>query len=87
MAILSCLKVHKITSLQNNKTGRSILLLGRDSHKSAFDSLSLSSNPCDAVVIPCTIVHEFGVSVGIDVESIKESISRYGEQVILYLLL
>mmetsp|Transcript_21668 Transcript_21668/g.31085 ORF Transcript_21668/g.31085 Transcript_21668/m.31085 type:complete len:413 (-) Transcript_21668:246-1484(-) len=81
MAILSCLKVHKITCLRKNKSGKSILLLGRDSHKSAFDSLSLSSTPCDAVVIPCTILDEFGVSLGIDVDALHESILKYGDQI------
>lgn len=66
------------TSL-NAPPGRSIMLLGRDSHKASFDGLRLAD--CDGALLPCVQDCEFGVPLGVDIESISEALETYGSQV------
>jgi arginine/lysine/ornithine decarboxylase len=62
-----------------NPADQPVFLLGRDSHKAAFDGLNLAM--CDAVMLPCVVSQAFGVSLGIRLESVQEAINRYGSKV------
>jgi arginine/lysine/ornithine decarboxylase len=58
---------------------RPILILGRDSHKSAFDAIGISN--CDAVLLPCAIDSCFGVPLGSTYEYIERSLQEYNNVV------
>ena len=59
---------------------RSVMILGRDSHKASFDGLRLSD--CDGALLPCVQDQEFGIPLGVDFDSISEALDTYGSQVI-----
>ena len=63
----------------NASSDRSIMILGRDSHKASFDGLRLAD--CDGALLPCVQDNEFGVPLGVDIESISEALETYGSQV------
>lgn len=62
----------------------SLLLLGRDSHKSAFDALSLSPDGCDGVLLPCELDSSFQVSLGVTIHTIQKAIDIYGTRVSIF---
>lgn len=62
-----------------NTVKRSVMLLGRDSHKASFDGLRLAD--CDGALLPCIHDEEFGVPLGVDMESIIEALETYGDSV------
>lgn len=77
IALLSCIRLHQ----QHHSTAqRSIVLLPRDAHKSAFDALTVSQN-CDAVLLPCTAEPDFGVTLGFTLDTVQRAIDLYGDQV------
>jgi arginine/lysine/ornithine decarboxylase len=53
--------------------------VGRDSHKSVFDAISLAG--CDAVLLPCHFADDFGISLSVVKERIYEAINIYGKNV------
>ena len=61
------------------KDERSIMILGRDSHKASFDGLRLAN--CDGALLPCIQDEEFGIPLGVDFDSITEALDTYGHQV------
>lgn len=63
---------------------RSIMILGRDSHKASFDGLRLGD--CDAALLPCINDIEFGVPLGVDFDSISHALEKYGSEVMYALL-
>jgi arginine/lysine/ornithine decarboxylase len=72
--------VHSISGTSMNApSDRSIMILGRDSHKASFDGLRLAD--CDGALLPCVQDSEFGVPLGVDFESISEALETYGSQV------
>ena len=62
---------------------RSIMILGRDSHKASFDGLRLAD--CDGALLPCVQDQEFGIPLGANLDSIREALDSYGSQVVLFL--
>jgi lysine decarboxylase len=64
---------------RDDSKSRSVFIVGRDSHKSVFDALVLAD--CDAALLPCQISNEWGISLGVDTESITHVLSLYGERV------
>ena len=56
-----------------------MFILGRDSHKSAFDALSLAE--CDSILLPCYIDSNFYIPLGISYDSIHEALTVYGSRV------
>ena len=60
----------------NKYNTRSVLLLGRDSHKSAFDALQLAD--IDAAILPVQTDPEFGVPLGVGVvgEELWQTLDR-----------
>lgn len=65
-----------------NQAKTPVMLLGRDSHKAAFDALYLAM--CDAVMLPCDVSESFGVSVGFRLQSVLDAINTYGSKVSLH---
>ena len=55
------------------------MILGRDSHKASFDGLRLAD--CDAALLPCINDQEFGVPLGVDLNSISDALENYGSEV------
>jgi arginine/lysine/ornithine decarboxylase len=88
-AILACVRIHRVIAshkqseqVQVTKFGqgnKSILLMGRDSHKSAFDAISLAD--CEAALLPCIVENEFGISLGVQTGAIEEALKTYGSDV------
>ena len=75
-AILAVVKLHR----RRNIATKSTLILGRDSHKSAYDGLSIAD--CDAVVLPCIIETEFNIPIGSFVyENIEIALQIHKENV------
>jgi arginine/lysine/ornithine decarboxylase len=58
---------------------RSVMLLGRDSHKASFDGLRLAD--CDGALLPCLHDDNFGIPLGVDLTYISEALDTYGSQV------
>ena len=58
---------------------RSIMILGRDSHKASFDGLRLAD--CDGALLPCVYDEDFGVPLGVDFDTISKALDLYGSQV------
>ena len=58
---------------------RSVMILGRDSHKASFDGLRLAD--CDGALLPCVYDEEFGIPLGVDFDSISKALDLYGSQV------
>lgn len=79
-AILMCVKLHQMKPSRLSKKSKSILLLGRDSHKSAFDGIGLSHN-CDGVILPTMMDDDFHISFSIQRDSVVNAISQYGDKV------
>lgn len=65
-------------------SSESILILGRDSHKSAFDAIQLSG--CTAALLPCPVEPQFGVTLGTTLASVKSALDTYGDKVSLHQL-
>jgi len=63
---------------------RSVMLLGRDSHKASFDGLRLAD--CDGALLPCLHDDNFGIPLGVDLTYISEALDTYGSQVCGFLL-
>jgi arginine/lysine/ornithine decarboxylase len=59
---------------------RSVMLMGRDSHKASFDGLRLAD--CDGALLPCVYDEEFGIPLGIDFDSVSAALDTYGSQVL-----
>ena len=84
-AILATVQLHQrrqlsetdVTATDHSK--RSIMILGRDSHKASFDGLRLAD--CDGALLPCINDQEFGVPLGVDFDSISDALDKYGSQV------
>jgi len=79
-AILTCFRIYqRINSSNidnnNNNNNKIVFLLGRDSHKSAFDALSLAG--VDGILLPCNYDEKFQIPLGISIKSIKEAIKLY----------
>lgn len=62
----------------------SILILGRDSHKSAFDAIQLAG--CTAALLPCPVDPKFGIALGTTLESIKYALDTHGNKVLSHLM-
>lgn len=58
---------------------RPILVIGRDSHKSVYDAISLSG--CEALLLPCSVDAAFGVALGVTYKSIQTALESYPGQV------
>ena len=58
---------------------RSVMILGRDSHKASFDGLRLAD--CDGALLPCVYDEDFGVPLGVDLDTISNALDLYGSQV------
>jgi hypothetical protein len=91
-AILACVRIHQqkqeriylsastvTPRASRSTTRRSILLLGRDSHKSAFDAISVAD--CDAALLPCDTDSEFEISLGVHISAVRKALDQYGDQV------
>lgn len=89
-AILATVQLHQrhqLSEVENAATEskteivqkRSIMILGRDSHKASFDGLRLAD--CDAALLPCINDVEFGVPLGVDFDSISHALEKYGSEV------
>ena len=78
-----CSQENAEKEVDSKSTATSIFLLGRDSHKSAFDALALSEG-CDAVLLPCVTENSFQVSLGVTVDSIQAAINCYGDRVSVF---
>ena len=72
-------KSNSKSNINNIAPKRPILILGRDSHKSAFDAIGISN--CDAVLLPCAIDSCFGVPLGSTYEYIERSLQEYNNVV------
>lgn len=72
-AILACFRIHQRYS--SNKDTKRVFLLGRDSHKSAFDALSLAG--VDGVLLPCNYDEKFQIPLGVSIDSITEAIKLH----------
>ena len=94
-AILATVQLHQrhqLSEVENAATDskteivqkRSIMILGRDSHKASFDGLRLAD--CDAALLPCINDVEFGVPLGVDFDSISHALEKYGSEVMPALL-
>ena len=90
-AILACVRIHQqqqqwTNDKSNNKNDdqRSVLILGRDSHKSAFDALVLAD--CDAALLPCYCDPKFGIPYGVEYESIQCALNDHRGNVCAVLL-
>ena len=62
-----------------NKSNKSVFILGKDSHKSAFDGITLAG--CDAILLPCIREPMFGISLGVLESHIKQAIDEYRSDV------
>ena len=56
-----------------------LFVIGRDSHKSVVDGIALAG--CDALVLPCHVEETFGVSLGMDLASLKDILAQHEGQV------
>jgi len=77
-AILAFIRIHQrynTTALSDSP----VFLIGKDSHKSVYDGLSLGQ--CDAVLLPCEHDREFGVPLGVSIQSIEAAIKEYKSRV------
>ena len=74
-AILSLFQLHSMQG--GRKPG--IFVIGRDSHKSVVDGIALAG--CDALVLPCLVEGDFGVSLGMDVSLLKDIFLQYHGEV------
>jgi arginine/lysine/ornithine decarboxylase len=75
--ILIAMMVLKATHSRNlsSSSKKSVVIVSRDAHKSVFDALELAQ--CDALVLPCSIDEAFGVSTGVDADTIIKSIAEF----------
>ena len=84
-AILATVQLHHLRQLSErgdtvtDHSKRSIMILGRDSHKASFDGLRLAD--CDGALLPCINDQEFGVPLGVEFDSISDALEKYGSQV------
>ena len=76
-AIFSVVKLYKRCKYGHNSDP--VFILGRDSHKSAFDALSLAE--CDSILSQCYIDTNFNIPLGISYDSIHEALTVYGSRV------
>lgn len=81
-AILACARLHDRSRAKAGSNA--VVIMGRDSHKSAFDALSIAG--CDAALLPCTWDDNFGVTVGVEIESIEQALDEHGSNVCAVLL-
>jgi arginine/lysine/ornithine decarboxylase len=78
IALLSCIRLHQQRAFPS--TQRSVVLLPRDSHKAAFNALTLAQN-CDAVLLPCEQDSTFQVSLGVTLETVRRALEEYDGRV------
>ena len=81
--ILAFIRIHQRYSTASS-TDSPIFLIGRDSHKSVYDGLSLGQ--CDAVLLPCEFDQEFGVPLSVNIQSIETAIKEYKNRVAGFIL-
>ena len=77
-ALLACARLHHQRH-GGGGTGRGVLVMGRDSHKSAFDGVALAG--CDAVLLPCVCDAVFGVPLGVEMASVRAALDAHGADV------
>lgn len=71
------MKLHSQRS--RRPASESILILGRDSHKSAFDAVQLAG--CSAALLSCPVEPRFGIALGTTLLSVKCALDKHGDQV------
>jgi len=73
-ALLACARLHR-----ERRGGRGVVVMGRDSHKSALDGAALAG--CDVVLMPCVCDAAFGVPLGVEVASVRAALDAHGDEV------
>ena len=87
---MSLVRLHQIYSIkstilkstplnESNFKTKTIILIGRDSHKSVYDGLKLSK--CDGKLIPYDVDIDFQVTLSVSKSNIEAAIQKYGKEV------